>query len=134
MRSIMGYGGCLAGLTILAWLFPFGAPSQPARAQPQAVPPNPPAQTPLCNPAEPNQVRLRVAVSGMRSTQGHIIITIYPDVPSYFLDGAYRVARARAPVALPETQVCIVVPAPGEYAVALFHDDNDDGHFETTLL
>ncbi|HEX4171373.1 MAG TPA: DUF2141 domain-containing protein [Acetobacteraceae bacterium] len=134
MRGIMGYRGCLAGLTILAWLFPFGALWQPAQARPQAVRPAPPVQTPPCNPAAPHQVRLRVAVSGMHSTQGHIIITIYPDDAVHFLDGAYRVARARVPVALPETQVCIVVPAPGGYAVALFHDENDDGHFDTTLL
>jgi uncharacterized protein (DUF2141 family) len=134
MRGITGYKGCLACLAILAWLFPLGTLWQPARAQPQAVPPALPTQTLPCNPAEPNQVRLRVSVNGMRSTKGHIIVTIYPDDAAHFLDGAYRVARARASVTLPETQVCIVVPAPGVYAVALFHDDNDDGHFDTTLL
>ena len=89
---------------------------------------------PTCNAADPDQVRLQVSVTGMRSTDGNIAITIYPDDPVHFLDGAYKVARQQVPVTLPVTHACFVVGAPGFYAVALFHDDNNSGHFETNRL
>jgi uncharacterized protein (DUF2141 family) len=89
---------------------------------------------PACNEADPQQVRLQVSVSGMRSAKGSISITIYPDDAAHFLDGAYKLARQAVPVTLPVTHACFVVPGPGTYAVALFHDDNNSGHFETTPL
>ena len=100
-------------------------------------PVRPPAQAetpPGCDAAAPNQVRLQVSVSGMRSTEGNVTITIYPDEPSHFLDGAYKLARQAVPTTLPVTQACFVFVAPGFYAVALFHDENSNGHFDTTLL
>lgn len=92
------------------------------------------AETPACTAADPNQVRLQVSVSGMRSTQGNVTITIYPDEPSHFLDGAYKLARQAVPITLPVTRACFAFVAPGFYAVTLFHDENNNGHFDTTLL
>jgi uncharacterized protein (DUF2141 family) len=70
----------------------------------------------------------------MRSGKGNITITIYPDEPSHFLDGAYKVARQEVAVTLPVTSACFALPAPGYYAVALFHDENDDHHLNTNAL
>ena len=92
------------------------------------------ATPPACNAADPNQIRLQVSVSGMRSAKGNVQITIYPDEPSHFLDGAYKLARQELPVTLPVTRACFVVGTPGYYAVALFHDENSNHHFDTTLL
>jgi len=92
------------------------------------------AETPGCNASDPNQVRLQVSVSGMRSTKGDIQITIYPDDPAHFLDGAYKLARQQVPATLPVTRACFVVAAPAYYAVALFQDEMNTGHFETTRL
>ncbi|HEV2678444.1 MAG TPA: DUF2141 domain-containing protein [Aliidongia sp.] len=87
-----------------------------------------------CNAADPNQVRLQVGVSGMHSTDGAVSITIYPDDTAHFLDGAYKLARQEVPVTLPVTRACFTVAAPGHYAVALFHDENGNHHFDTTML
>lgn len=87
-----------------------------------------------CGAAEPNKAALRISVSGMRSAKGNITITIYPDEPSRFLDGAYKVARQQLPVTLPATSACFALPAPGYYAVALFHDENDDHHLNANAL
>jgi hypothetical protein len=70
----------------------------------------------------------------MRSGRGNITITMYPDEPSHFLDGAYKVARQEVAVTLPVTSACFALPAPGYYAVALFHDENDDHHLNTNAL
>jgi len=90
--------------------------------------------SPACDGSNPDQVRLRVDVSGMRSTKGNITITLYPDDAKHFLDGAYKVARQELPVIQPVTRACFVLPKPGDYAVALFHDANDNHHFDTTWL
>jgi uncharacterized protein (DUF2141 family) len=87
-----------------------------------------------CNEADPAQVRLQINVSGMRSSKGNITITIYPNDAAHFLDGKYKLARQIVPVKLPSTQACFAVPAPGFYAVALFHDENDNHHLDTTLI
>ena len=89
---------------------------------------------PACAAAAPNQAPLQISVSGMRSTKGNITITIYPDEPSHFLDGAYKVARQQLPVTLPVTSACFILAAPGYYAVALFHDENDNHHLDTNSL
>jgi uncharacterized protein (DUF2141 family) len=92
------------------------------------------AATIACDAASPAQVRLQVSVSGMRTTRGQIVITIYPDAQKGFLKGAYKLAEQRLPVVLPVTHACFVMPAPGNYAVALFGDVNDNDHFDLTLL
>jgi uncharacterized protein (DUF2141 family) len=85
------------------------------------------------NPA-PNQGALHVTVGGMRSAKGNITITIYPDDAAHFLDGKYKVARQTLPVAFPVTTACFLLPAPAVYAVALFHDENADGHLDTSAI
>jgi uncharacterized protein (DUF2141 family) len=92
-----------------------------------------PALADTCNPADATQVRLQVDVSGMRSTDGNVTITIYPDDAAHFLDGAYKLARQQLPVTLPVTHACFAFATPGFYAVALFHDANDNGHFDTNF-
>jgi uncharacterized protein (DUF2141 family) len=87
-----------------------------------------------CDAANPTQVRLQVSVSGMRTTKGKVVITIYPDAQVGFLKGKYKLSEQRLPVVLPVTRACFVVPAPGYYAVALFGDENDNDHFDLTAL
>lgn len=87
-----------------------------------------------CGIAAPNQGALRISVVGMRSAKGNVTITIYPDDAAHFLDGKYKVARQQVPTTLPVTAACFVLPAPGVYAVALFHDENANGHLDTNAL
>ena len=87
-----------------------------------------------CDTIAPGQATLHVKVSGMRSGKGNVTITIYPDDAAHFLDGKFKVARQKVPVTLPVTTACFALPVPGTYAVALFHDENDDGHLNTGAL
>ena len=89
---------------------------------------------PTCDATNPKQVRIQVSVVGMRSTAGNVTITIYPDDADHFLDGKYKLARQSVPVTLPVTRACFAFTQPGYYAVALFHDENSNGHFDTTVL
>ncbi|MDE2582237.1 MAG: DUF2141 domain-containing protein [Rhodospirillales bacterium] len=93
------------------------------------------AAAPLrCTPSDPHQVRLQISVTGVRSTAGRVTITIYPDDAAHFLDGKFKLARQSLPVGLPVTRACFAFAKPGYYAVALFHDRDDSGHFKTTAL
>jgi uncharacterized protein (DUF2141 family) len=87
-----------------------------------------------CNDTDPSQVRLQVSVTDMRSAEGNITITIYPNDAAHFLDGKYKLSRQMVPVKLPVTHACFAVPSPGFYAVALFHDENNNRHLDTTML
>ena len=87
-----------------------------------------------CSAGATDQIRLQISVSGMHNTAGNVTVTIYPDEPNHFLDGAYKLARQSVPVTLPVTHLCFAFVKPGYYAVALFHDENNNGHFDTTLL
>lgn len=108
---------CLLGL-------PLAIAAQPALAK----------SPPTCNSSDASQVRLQISVTGMRSTEGNITITIYSDEPSHFLDGKFKLARQILPVTSPITTACFVMDAPGTYAVALFHDKNSNHHFDTNFL
>lgn len=92
------------------------------------------AAGPACDPTDATQVRLQISVSGMHSLKGSISITIYPDDAVHFLDGKYKLARQAFPVVMPVTHACFVVVAPGYYAVALYQDENNNGHFDTNAL
>lgn len=87
-----------------------------------------------CDASDPNQVRLQIGVSGMHSSAGNITISIYPDEPSHFLDGKYKLGRQYVPITLPVTHACFGFAKPGYYAVALNHDENGNHHFDTTML
>jgi len=87
-----------------------------------------------CNDADPAQVRLKVEVRGMRNTKGNITITIYPDDSAHFLDGKFKVARQTLQVSLPVTRACFALSAAGNYAVAMQHDENGNGRFDTTTF
>jgi uncharacterized protein (DUF2141 family) len=93
-----------------------------------------PALAAPCDPNDASQVRLQIEVGGMRSTEGNVTITIYPDDAAHFLDGAYKLDRQQLPVTLPVTHACFAFPKPGFYAVALFHDANNNGHFDTNFV
>lgn len=90
--------------------------------------------TQACDADDSSQVRLQIQVSRMRSPDGSINVTIYPDDSAHFLDGKYKIARQIFPVVRPLTMLCLVLPAPGYYAVALFHDENENRHFDTNFL
>lgn len=75
-----------------------------------------------CNTGE--EARLLITVSGVRSSRGTITIMLYDDRDDLFLKKGGRIARLRAPAQKGETHACLPVPAPGSYAVSLYHDED----------
>lgn len=79
-----------------------------------------------------SSTRLYVNVHGIRSSQGLIAVTLYADDSSRFLarHGALYVGRVAARA--PSTRVCIHLPRPGTYAIAVYHDANGNRSFDRT--
>lgn len=81
----------------------------------------------------PGQARLTVIATGLRNAGGEVAFTIYPDDKSRFLARHGKLLRVRVKTLAPVTTACFWVP-PGHYAIAQYHDENGDRHFNRTLF
>lgn len=82
----------------------------------------------------PDQIRLQVAVTGLRNGNGMVAVTVYGDNPADFLASGRKLARIRQPARAGVTEVCLAVPPRPAYAIALYHDENGDGAFDRNLI
>jgi len=69
-------------------------------------------------------IRLQITVSGIRSARGTITLMLYGDSSKDFLKKGGRIARIRVPARQGEVTACMPVPAPGSYAISLYHDED----------
>ena len=82
----------------------------------------------------PSATKLSIVVEGVRSNQGLMTASLYPNDKSQFLqkDGSLKVWRV--PAQSPVTQMCIWLKAPGTYAVAIYHDANSNHKLDIGML
>jgi uncharacterized protein (DUF2141 family) len=82
----------------------------------------------------PSATRLYVNVENVRSDQGLIAVTLYADDRKRFLAkrGSLYVGRVAATV--PRTRVCIHLPKPGVWGLAVYHDADADRSFDKNKL
>lgn len=73
-----------------------------------------------------------VAVEGVANGNGLIAITLYADNPRKFLVKHGSLYVGRVPAHAGTTTGCIYVPAPGVYAIAIYHDENASQTFDRT--
>ncbi len=67
---------------------------------------------------------IRVTLTNIKDQRGTIIAELYRDVPSEFLDQNFM--RDEVVVDGKEVALCFLPPTPGYYAIALYHDRNDN--------
>lgn len=84
------------------------------------------APPPLCQ-GVPGEIRLDLTVAAVASERGNVTVVVY-DNPATFLERGGRLFKARLPAAGTVT-ACLVLPRPGTYAVAVYHDADGDGKF-----
>lgn len=77
---------------------------------------------------------MEVEVTGLRSTGGNLTVTIYGGRPEDFLAPGRKLARKRVPIPAATAEACLDVPRPGTYAIAVYHDEDDDHDFDRSLL
>ncbi len=77
-----------------------------------------------------------MAVAGARRAAGNVTVTLYGPRREDFLARGGRLARQRVPLAPGATAVeaCFALSAPGGYALAVYHDENDDRDFNRNAL
>lgn len=91
------------------------------------------AQTGACKGTpESGAVKLSVDATGLRNANGEVAFTLYGNDPKRFLAKHGKLEISRVPAAAPVTSACFWLP-PGQYALALYHDENGDHHFNRTL-
>ena len=82
----------------------------------------------------PSDTRAYVDVQGVRNSEGLVAVTLYADNPRRFLARRGSLYVGRVPASAPVTSVCIFIPEPGIYALAVYHDADADRGFDRTGL
>ena len=65
---------------------------------------------------------------------GNITFTLYGSNPAAFLAHRGSIALTRVSLTSSQADACFALSAPGTYAVAVYHDANDNHHFDRTLI
>jgi uncharacterized protein (DUF2141 family) len=88
---------------------------------------------PACT-GTPSATRLLVRVENVKSNRGLVAVTLYTDVRRKFLAKRGSLYVGRVPARQGRTEICIHVPRPGIYAIAVYHDADSDRSFDRTGL
>ncbi|HEY1750770.1 MAG TPA: DUF2141 domain-containing protein [Caulobacteraceae bacterium] len=74
----------------------------------------------------PTPYRLMITVQGLRNNHGHLVTNLYgADRRRWLADKGWITVQYDQAIPGDET-VCVYLPAPGQYALVMFHDSNDD--------
>lgn len=95
---------------------------------------DPETARPCTGPDDPGRPRILATVTGAHSAKGNITYTLYGNDPARFLKHKGSIALERVPLTGASALGCFVVSRPGTYAVAVYHDENDNHHFDRTLI
>lgn len=74
--------------------------------------------------------KLHVTISNVRSARGLIAVTLYADNSRKFLAKRGSLYVGRVPAQAGVTRMCIHLPAPGVYGLAVYHDEDGDQKFK----
>lgn len=85
--------------------------------------PEPAAAQPGCQGPASNTY-INVVVEGLRNGNGLVAVTLYADNSRKFLAKGGSLYVGRVDASAPTTRMCIHVPNPGVYAIAIYHDEN----------
>ena len=78
---------------------------------------------------------LTVEVRGIRSDDGGVFLAVHgPETRDTFPSGEALAAGRREPARTGTLRFVIRDLAPGRYALAAFHDENDNGDLDTNLI
>ena len=79
------------------------------------------------------QYRLEVVVSGVTSSEGNVMVALYNEASTFpKFERVFR--NAHAPAVVGDTKVVLEDLPPGEYALAVFHDENGNDALDKNWL
>ncbi|HUQ14237.1 MAG TPA: DUF2141 domain-containing protein [Novosphingobium sp.] len=82
----------------------------------------------------PSETWLTVAIEGLRNARGLVNVAVYPDDSRQFLAKGGTIKNNRLPASAPVTRACVFVPAPGVYAIAVYHDEDANRKLNRSAL
>jgi uncharacterized protein (DUF2141 family) len=88
------------------------------------------AQAPGACHGEPTATRLRVIIDNVHDARGEMTATLYGDDPAKFLKRGGELMVWRDKAQSPGQEMCVWLPGPGTYAMALYQDTNGSRHFD----
>jgi uncharacterized protein (DUF2141 family) len=83
---------------------------------------------------QPSATKLEIVVDGVRTERGLMTATVYPPEAGKFLKAKGEIAVWRVPAKAPATTMCVWLPSPGAYAVAIYDDLNGNHRFDHTTF
>ena len=86
--------------------------------------PQPAAAAPGCAPGKPSVL---VHVAGFKQPAGKVKLTLYGSDTNRWLAKGGKIGKVKVPVTGRSMDICLPVPAPGRYAIAVHHDFNVNG-------
>ncbi len=88
----------------------------------------------LCLPAMAFSADVTFVIKNLRNNKGTVLVSIYDDASQWNDDGKWIAeCKNEKPIANNQTRaVCSLKP--GTYAAAPFHDENNNGEFDTNFL
>jgi uncharacterized protein (DUF2141 family) len=87
--------------------------------------PTPAAASTSCNSGKPSVL---VHVAGFKQARGKVKVSLYGSDTRRWLAKGGKVSKVKVPVTGKSMDICMPVPAPGRYAVAVHHDLNTNGN------
>jgi len=123
--SVLGPLVCRISLTLLTMSFLCSAV---IRAEPTASPGESPTRTTVPSPVALRGPALQVAVVGLRSDHGQVSCNLFTDPRQYPRGDAFKEIRTSIHK---DSARCVFTDLPaGKYAMVVYHDENDNGHFD----
>jgi uncharacterized protein (DUF2141 family) len=77
---------------------------------------------------------IRVVIKGVKKSVGLIVAELYPNKEDGFLRGRGRIEQVRFAAKAPATKFCLAAPDAGEYAIAVYQDENANTDFDKGAL
>lgn len=85
-------------------------------------------------PCSANGLDLRITVENIKNSKGFIVADLHNDVVEDFLQSDKVLLRIRQTAKTETVSFCLPLPQPGEYAVAIYHDENNNRKFDKGFL
>ncbi len=70
----------------------------------------------------PGEAQLHIVISGVHGSTGLMTASLYGDDEAHFLKSKGSLKVWRAPAVSPQTTMCIWLPHPGAYEIAIYQD------------
>ncbi|WP_425410437.1 DUF2141 domain-containing protein [Hyphococcus sp.] len=73
---------------------------------------------------------IRIIVDGVVRPQGRVTADLFPNKEDGFLRGRGRIEQVSFAAKTPQTKFCMRAPESGQFAIAVYHDENANGDFD----